>query len=676
MKKVIISIFLVVTFLIGASLFIHAGTPHGVIGYITNSSDGVDANGANVNFSVSRGASNICNLTDTVGIGGNSGQPNWYAQDIGNCPTQWQAGDSVNISIVKNINHSASTTLNLTANGSDQAPDLQLSSAPTPNATAYHPEEGSTETSNSVTFQLKCLDAQGISTLRLYGNFTGSWGLNETNSSPFNNVYWNKVIDLPNGAYKWAAWCNDTDGYEDWSENVTFLVNKTVVNDDGGGGGGGGGGGSGACGDGLCNLSLGTYTFNCSYYNDSWLAINRVILYGSWDDEWHAEENVSVSGNNVSASFTKLFDTAGSFVWNCEVCGWIQAGGGSICRDFTFVNKTNFTIDVEVSGGDENEANCCVDCGCPQGQICSNDACALLLTCGDLVCDTEENCGNCITDCPCLDGQYCSDSTCVSSCGNLVCDSGESFSTCPTDCIITPGLEGCGDTTCSRPSENADNCPQDCAASCGDRICEDGETQINCCKDCGCPKGKSCANNKCMKVVFPWWILWILLGILTILVIYLIIRDRNNKKSLIMIIANIEKEIEGKKFNETQKKERGKNLDYYKQNKRIEGYIGDGLKLCKSILKEIIEKEEIRAIKRLVEKRKQILHDIILSFEEYTKIIRKERIGFEENLNEILLSEEIPRYESLKKQVYSLYENEKQMAWALSKGVKELGEMK
>ena len=70
MKKRIISIFLVVTLIIiiGFLSFIRAGTPHGVIGFINNSTDGVDANGADVNFSIFRtGLGYYCVLTDVVG---------------------------------------------------------------------------------------------------------------------------------------------------------------------------------------------------------------------------------------------------------------------------------------------------------------------------------------------------------------------------------------------------------------------------------------------------------------------------------------------------------------------------------------------------------------------------------------------------------------------------------
>ena len=103
-------------------------------------------------------------------------------------------------------------------------------------------------------------------------------------------------------------------------------------------------------------------------------------------------------------------------------------------------------------------------------------------------------------------------------------------------------------------------------------------------------------------------------------------------------------------------------------DKKIEKYIAKGLEISKRFLKESIEKEEIRAIQKLVDKKKQVLHEIILSFEDYQKIVRKERIAFEEDLKDILFSEEIPKYESLKKQVYTLYSNNKQIEMALVSG--------
>lgn len=106
-----------------------AGTQHGVNGFVNNSTDGVDAKNANVTLDVNYAGNNstYCTLYDIVGVSGLSKTENWYAQDIGNCPLQWEENDTVYIYIVKDENHTANTSVVLTKKGNDQAPGVTLS---------------------------------------------------------------------------------------------------------------------------------------------------------------------------------------------------------------------------------------------------------------------------------------------------------------------------------------------------------------------------------------------------------------------------------------------------------------------------------------------------------------------------------------------------------------------
>lgn len=105
-----------------------ASLQHGIFGYIDNSKDGTSPNGATVIFQFYRGTDNYCTLKDVVGVDGNSGIPNWYSQDLGNCPLDWKAGDIVNVEI-KKIPSTTKTTYVLTSNGSDQIPSVVLNSS-------------------------------------------------------------------------------------------------------------------------------------------------------------------------------------------------------------------------------------------------------------------------------------------------------------------------------------------------------------------------------------------------------------------------------------------------------------------------------------------------------------------------------------------------------------------
>ncbi len=107
---------------------VSASLQHGILGYVQSAEDGTSSNGAVVTFNVFRGTENYCNLNDIIGKNGNSKKSNWYAQDIGNCETNWQPGDIVQINIAKG-SRNASTSVTLTENGSDQAPDIRLSSS-------------------------------------------------------------------------------------------------------------------------------------------------------------------------------------------------------------------------------------------------------------------------------------------------------------------------------------------------------------------------------------------------------------------------------------------------------------------------------------------------------------------------------------------------------------------
>ena len=79
----------------------------------------------------------------------------------------------------------------------------------------------------TIIFDLKCSDNNGVDTLQLWGNWSGAWAVNDTNSSVSNNTFSNISVVLSEGVYKWGAYCNDSLGNEDWSVNRTVIVDVT-----------------------------------------------------------------------------------------------------------------------------------------------------------------------------------------------------------------------------------------------------------------------------------------------------------------------------------------------------------------------------------------------------------------------------------------------------------------
>ncbi len=94
-----------------------------------------------------------------------------------------------------------------------------------------NPADLNESNSQSITFDLKCSDNFDVNILRLYGNWTGIWHANQTNSTPINDTTWSILVDgIPQGkGHAWAVWCNDSVGNENMTgTNRTFTVDITA----------------------------------------------------------------------------------------------------------------------------------------------------------------------------------------------------------------------------------------------------------------------------------------------------------------------------------------------------------------------------------------------------------------------------------------------------------------
>ena len=81
---------------------------------------------------------------------------------------------------------------------------------------------------NETNFTGQVTDALTISSLSLWGNFTGTWALNSTNSSYLNGTNWTvSPGNLSEGVYLWAFFANDSAGNGNFSENRTLVFDYT-----------------------------------------------------------------------------------------------------------------------------------------------------------------------------------------------------------------------------------------------------------------------------------------------------------------------------------------------------------------------------------------------------------------------------------------------------------------
>ena len=77
----------------------------------------------------------------------------------------------------------------------------------------------------NITLRFTATDTQGISSCSLYGNFNGSWLINQSRTGISNGAQDSFAINLTNGTYLWNVWCNDTLGNSTFSQtNYTFSI--------------------------------------------------------------------------------------------------------------------------------------------------------------------------------------------------------------------------------------------------------------------------------------------------------------------------------------------------------------------------------------------------------------------------------------------------------------------
>lgn len=116
----------------------------------------------------------------------------------------------------------------LASNNIDYLPLTTHQDLSAPTIVLNNPIDTYNSTTTSNIFSANVSDDVGISYVILYGNFSGSWAKNSTNTSVVNGTQVNFTVALPNGYYKWTYWANDTGVNSTFnSTNRTLKVDTT-----------------------------------------------------------------------------------------------------------------------------------------------------------------------------------------------------------------------------------------------------------------------------------------------------------------------------------------------------------------------------------------------------------------------------------------------------------------
>jgi parallel beta-helix repeat protein len=102
-----------------------------------------------------------------------------------------------------------------------------------PNTTLISPANNSTDNDGSITFNCSATDDNNLVNISLYGNWSGSWSVNETKSLTGISNSTTFTKNLPNGFYKWNCLSYDSVSQKDWADaNWTVKVNITTLPND------------------------------------------------------------------------------------------------------------------------------------------------------------------------------------------------------------------------------------------------------------------------------------------------------------------------------------------------------------------------------------------------------------------------------------------------------------
>jgi hypothetical protein len=171
-----------------------------------------DSDGSLVNCTLWENATGIWKANTTVLNPAQNTVNNITLTNLGDQTFAW------NIQCYDNSGDADFYDSNLTVTIDTQAPTV---------SSLDNPPNGSTLTSTNVNFRFTASDGNPLANCSVWGNFSGIWQQNKTNSSPSNGGQTTINVDIPLGGYIWNIRCFDISGKSSfYSNNYTFEIKQ------------------------------------------------------------------------------------------------------------------------------------------------------------------------------------------------------------------------------------------------------------------------------------------------------------------------------------------------------------------------------------------------------------------------------------------------------------------
>ena len=214
--------FVVFVFFIG-----FVSSAHYITGYVNDALDGEIADGhVVVLYNDVNGLAD--NLTDVIGVGGNSGYTHTYMIDCELLNTACVVGDNLTLKVIDSGDGYISREVNVTVtvSGYDMVDNLTINSPPSVGIAS--PDDNYLTNQQNVDFVCNYSDLDSdLGYVDLVGNFSGSWGIVGSRSGVSGNVVFSET--LGEGEYSYYCKANDS-LVSSFSSNRSVVIDLTSPN--------------------------------------------------------------------------------------------------------------------------------------------------------------------------------------------------------------------------------------------------------------------------------------------------------------------------------------------------------------------------------------------------------------------------------------------------------------